>query len=533
MKRPGVILLLVLAACAPENPEVTGLVDGVPFFKAKMERLPDLQEPRGGSVALVVNGELTVFGGHTDGFRLLSSAEYYKGGRWNSVPMNYPHDFFFATPLPDGKVMLGGGCAETFGIGQSFGVEIYDAGTHTFMADGIMERKRAGTSARALSDGTVVIAGNWYAPDAIEIYMPGEGSHLVKEVREERSVPMIFPIGPDDAIIVGGESNYGKPLAGLVDRLREKPQQDMLPFRLDSNKNPSDDRIGEYAYLFKASTDSTVILLKLNEGRFSQLETLQPIPQKNPAGQAIRWTSHLTVDRPSRTAYLQGLDAEGHIYLAKIGYDATFEGGKASVEVLEAEGSYPQAFGVLYEGGMVFAGGTPVNPDTGLTSNFSAGREVWLLRLAPGNPGKMPWWPFLLVAAGLAGLWVSGRKKPAPEPAPEPDESLMSRITRLMEEEELFRRKDLKKADVAALLGTNTTYVSATINSQTGKSFSDLVNGYRIRYAKQLLLQKPELPMLQVGESAGFASETSFFRCFKAATGQTPGEWKSARKSPL
>ena len=99
-----------------------------------------------------------------------------------------------------------------------------------------------------------------------------------------------------------------------------------------------------------------------------------------------------------------------------------------------------------------------------------------------------------------------------------------------MDDEQLFRKKDLKKADMAARLGTNLTYVTATVNSQTGGSFTDFVTGYRIRYAQKLMREQPRMLLSEVAEMSGFASEQSFFRSFKARTGQTPSEWKASLK---
>ena len=156
------------------------------------ERLPDLPEPLSTPYAMVLNGELTLFVGHLDGFVLSQSAWYLRGGSWHKVPMKYPHDHGFCTLLPDGRVMLGGGSAEAFGIGQSWGVEIYDPATHTFTAEGIMDRKRAGASALALPDGRVLVIGNWYAPDAMEIYEPGKGFSFLKDVTVQCNIPYIL-----------------------------------------------------------------------------------------------------------------------------------------------------------------------------------------------------------------------------------------------------------------------------------------------------------------------------------------------------
>jgi len=53
------------------------------------------------------------------------------------------------------------------------------------------------------------------------------------------------------------------------------------------------------------------------------------------------------------------------------------------------------------------------------------------------------------------------------------------------------------------------------------------VNGYRIRYAQERMLQEPSKPLSEIYEEAGFSNENSFFRAFKAETGQTPTEWRT------
>ena len=137
--------------------------DGTQWAPLQVERLASLNVPRGQHRTLMADGELTVIGGHTDGFRPVETLEYYANGAWHEVPMNYTHDNGFAVPLPDGTVMVGGGSAEAFGIGQSWGAEIYDPSSHSARAVGILDRKRTLSSAYPLPDGRVIVAGNWYA----------------------------------------------------------------------------------------------------------------------------------------------------------------------------------------------------------------------------------------------------------------------------------------------------------------------------------------------------------------------------------
>ena len=51
-----------------------------PMVKIEVERLPDLNVPRNGHSAVCLNGDVTVFGGHTTNFVPTSTAEYYKDG---------------------------------------------------------------------------------------------------------------------------------------------------------------------------------------------------------------------------------------------------------------------------------------------------------------------------------------------------------------------------------------------------------------------------------------------------------------------
>ena len=95
----------------------------------------------------------------------------------------------------------------------------------------------------------------------------------------------------------------------------------------------------------------------------------------------------------------------------------------------------------------------------------------------------------------------------------------------VVEDKQMYLNSSLKLSDIASELGVHQNEVSACINSNKGSSFSQFVNGYRIDYAKQLILRQPELKMSVVAEQSGFASESVFFRTFKSFVGATPKEW--------
>lgn len=103
------------------------------------------------------------------------------------------------------------------------------------------------------------------------------------------------------------------------------------------------------------------------------------------------------------------------------------------------------------------------------------------------------------------------------------------KIEDLMDEKQIYRHKDLRITDLAMMLGTNRTYLSQTINKEYGLNFSDFINRYRVQYAKKILGQKSMKPYKTIIDeamfSAGFSSESTFYRAFKSETGVSPKEW--------
>ena len=79
------------------------------------------------------------------------------------------------------------------------------------------------------------------------------------------------------------------------------------------------------------------------------------------------------------------------------------------------------------------------------------------------------------------------------------------------------------------MLHTNRTYINDSIKSASGQTFTQFVNTYRIEQAKRLLTQHPDKKMSAVYTESGFATESSFFRTFKAVTGITPNEWRTQK----
>jgi len=101
-----------------------------------------------------------------------------------------------------------------------------------------------------------------------------------------------------------------------------------------------------------------------------------------------------------------------------------------------------------------------------------------------------------------------------------------TRLSELMEQEQLYLNPDLTVEDVVKRLGTNTKYFSALLRIEMHTTFSQFVNEYRIERAKQLLQDKDE-KVVNLAQQCGFNSNQSFYRTFSKFTGTTPTEWRS------
>lgn len=82
----------------------------------------------------------------------------------------------------------------------------------------------------------------------------------------------------------------------------------------------------------------------------------------------------------------------------------------------------------------------------------------------------------------------------------------------------------LKQA--AELFGYEYHYLSRLLNRNYAISFTDLLAGYRVEHALELLLNTT-LPVTQIAGKSGFQSIRSFNLTFKKLTGKTPNDYRS------
>jgi AraC-like DNA-binding protein len=100
------------------------------------------------------------------------------------------------------------------------------------------------------------------------------------------------------------------------------------------------------------------------------------------------------------------------------------------------------------------------------------------------------------------------------------------RLTELMEEEKIYRDMDLRMKDVAERLLITPHQFSQLVNENIKTDFRNYVNTYRVREAKELLVENPERSIITICFEVGFSSKTSFNVTFKKMTGLSPKEYR-------
>lgn len=113
------------------------------------------------------------------------------------------------------------------------------------------------------------------------------------------------------------------------------------------------------------------------------------------------------------------------------------------------------------------------------------------------------------------------------------NEEIVDKIISALERDNLYQEPELSLQTLADKLQVPSYQVSQAINEGLGKNFYDLINGYRVKEAKRLLLDAKNRnhTILSVGFDAGFNSKTTFNTVFKKFTGFTPTEYRDKQNN--
>ena len=102
------------------------------------------------------------------------------------------------------------------------------------------------------------------------------------------------------------------------------------------------------------------------------------------------------------------------------------------------------------------------------------------------------------------------------------DDEVYARMLQLMQEKQLFLRKNLTRDEVAREVMTNRTYVTRALQGR-GLNFSQFVNSFRAQYAIELMLdgKHADTPPADIAEMSGFSHVATMNRYIKKSAGTT------------
>ena len=90
-----------------------------------------------------------------------------------------------------------------------------------------------------------------------------------------------------------------------------------------------------------------------------------------------------------------------------------------------------------------------------------------------------------------------------------------------LEQKQVYLDQHLTLAKLSAMVGTNSAYLSNTVNQRFGCNLPTLINRYRIERAKQLMDQG-NLKVKYIYNMCGFLSRSAFYTAFTKEIGTTP-----------
>lgn len=94
-----------------------------------------------------------------------------------------------------------------------------------------------------------------------------------------------------------------------------------------------------------------------------------------------------------------------------------------------------------------------------------------------------------------------------------------------------YRQPGVTLDQLAALVGSNRSYVSSFINTGFRCNFREWVNSLRMDYAKKMLAESSDMTIEKIATDAGFSSSAYFCRLFSKREGLTPSKWRETKSN--
>lgn len=110
--------------------------------------------------------------------------------------------------------------------------------------------------------------------------------------------------------------------------------------------------------------------------------------------------------------------------------------------------------------------------------------------------------------------------------------ALWQKVEKLMDEDKVYKMKDISLDKIAEMVGSNRAYISRVINQYAGMSFYTYINSRRIEDAIKILSGPDrDVTMKQIADELGYNSLSAFYRVFQKETGCPPSKYREELKS--
>lgn len=115
-------------------------------------------------------------------------------------------------------------------------------------------------------------------------------------------------------------------------------------------------------------------------------------------------------------------------------------------------------------------------------------------------------------------------------PAIGKNEEIVSLACRRMIEDKKFRDPSLNRKQLADILGTNENYLASAIREvNNGQTVGDFINGFRLDYACNLIIERPNMTLDAIAHESGLVTRSTLFRLFLKKFGMSPSRYRNER----
>jgi AraC-like DNA-binding protein len=105
-------------------------------------------------------------------------------------------------------------------------------------------------------------------------------------------------------------------------------------------------------------------------------------------------------------------------------------------------------------------------------------------------------------------------------------QKIINDLEAAMNHERAYAVEGITIRDMAAELEITIQQLSEILNFNMGKNFNSYINGFRVEEAKKILIEKPDMSIIDVAGAVGFSSSSIFSTVFSKSEGVSPKEYR-------